>query len=132
MKEDNANYYGNKIPKFFRELRYDNEWDSHIDHNYLYIDLHNEYLGSIVLNEKDDTIIIQSFYVNEIFRKCGYGKIIFERALNIALCMEPKEIYLLVRKDNFIKKMYKKMGFKRYKDKIDDGIKYEWMIFNKK
>lgn len=89
-------------------------------------------VGSVRINifNNERKISIEGLHVDFNHRKKGIGKQLFLEALTYVFSTyNDFELYLLVRKDNFIKKMYEEYGFIFYH--IDEDDNYIWMKYEK-
>jgi ribosomal protein S18 acetylase RimI-like enzyme len=103
-------------------------WDNHYCQCYHLID--KDIIATGKIEYYDSWINISGIYIYEQYRRQNYFKLLFEKMLD-DLKDENRDIYLLVRKDNFIKETYKKYNFKYHSKKIINKINYQWFKLNK-
>ncbi len=109
-------------------LQYKTDWDYHYTINFVLTD-GDAVVASCQLQVCNNKCQFQGLYVQESYKNKGYGKYMFEIAMeNYEKNLYPMELILKVRKDNVIAiNMYKKKGFIFYMDDQDDEL-FEWMI----
>lgn len=84
-----------------------NEVNNHID-DYLNIVIDNKVVGSYLLVNKDDGVLLDEIYILDEYRNKGIGTSIIKDILNNNII-----VYLWVYKDNIkAVSLYKKIGFK--------------------
>lgn len=74
-----------------------------------------------------DYIYASDLHVDKDMRNKGIGSKLLEIHLNNAKCLGAKYSLLWVRKDTWIKDWYKKLGYKYYKEYLDEANSI-WMI----
>jgi ribosomal protein S18 acetylase RimI-like enzyme len=95
------------------------KWDNHITKKVTYITDDCEVIGSYDIQYGDE-IILRGLYIQDKYKGLGFSKRLIEEIIEDI----NDDIYLEVRKDNFIVDTYKKYGFDFYSE---DDI-YIWML----
>lgn len=103
---------------YFRE-----QWDFHYNVNLIYTE-NNEFVGKGIIRVSEDEVNINSIYVNEKYRGKGISKQILSDLINYNDKWLHSDLTIVVRRDNFISKMYKKLGFVKFDEYgIYDSLK---------
>lgn len=93
---------------------------SNLSSQFFFISFHNDIAGYLKVNTNDaqseemgdDSLEIERIYIKNTFQKQGLGKYLLNKALEIALERNKKEIWLGVwEKNENALAFYKKMGF---------------------
>lgn len=101
------------------------QWDSH--YNVLFTMINNDdIIGQATIEYSDGFIKLQGIYIYPEYRENGYFNLLFNALLEYT--KNEDKVYLFVRSDNFIIRKYKQAGFKFYKRKQINKIKYNWLI----
>ncbi|PEJ57122.1 GNAT family N-acetyltransferase [Bacillus sp. AFS002410] len=93
---------------------------SNLSSKFFFVYFHNEIAGYLKVNTSDaqseemdeESLEIERIYIKKNYQKHGLGKYLFNTAMEIALALNKKKIWLGVREknENAIS-FYKKMGF---------------------
>ncbi len=103
-------------------IEFKQDWDVHTSHTFILININNDVVCSYQIEYYNGFKKLQAVYVQEKYRGRGFSKLILDRIKD-----DKDEIYLMVRKDNFIINTYKKYGFKKTETTTINKIKYIWM-----
>lgn len=106
-----------------KKIEFDEQWDYYRTHHIQYVE-GNKIIGRIIISMEENNNSISSLYIQDEYRGKGYSTELLKDVLNYCDEYIKDDIFLMVRRDNFIIKKYKKLGFKFHSDnKI-----YIWMI----
>lgn len=106
-------------------IEYTEHWDFHYTHTYILVD-RDVCVGRINIEITEEYTKIASLYVQDKYRGKGYSKKLLKKALKYCKKYVVDDIFLSVRSDNFIKKMYADMGFQ----KTETNRNYIWMKYD--
>lgn len=103
-------------------ITYETEWDYHTSKQYIYME-DNEVVASYSISSfpEDDYKVFERFYVIPSKRGNGLSHIMMKEISNLK-----EEIWCLVHKDNWVRKLYERYGFEYQYDEGD----YFWMSKN--
>lgn len=110
-------------------LKYTQNWDYHYQHHITII-LDGKCAASGYISETADDVTITGIYVDEAYRRKGYGRIITQELMKRVTELMFNEVWLMVKKSNtHALKMYQESGFAIEKD-AGHGA-YYWMKWKK-
>lgn len=111
---------------FSKKIEYTNKWDEIIKTNVAWLDKNNNVICSYTYETypEEDYSCLAELYVQPPYRKMGWSEIMLKNVLEQAK-EDGKINWLCVKKDNFIKGTYERLGWKYEKD--DENNNYEWM-----